>query len=351
MDDTKRRGFMAVTIKDIAAIANVSRGTVDRALNNRAGVNPDVAKNILKIASDLGYRPNKAGKALAARKKSTVIGMALPSINNPFFTDVISGAMRAGQEFADYGIKVIIKEYKGFSVQRQLEAMEALEREDVNAVCIVPIDDDLIRAKIDELYDKNIPVIALNSDLPDSRRVCFVGNDYEKSGRTAAGMFGLITGGVANVLIVTGSIKMLGHNQRIHGFGQLIKEKYPGITIADVIACDDDDETAHKNVFEVLTKNPTIDSMYITAGAQTGAVRAVRESGRGKSFPIICFDDTKTNKELLKNGEVRAIICQEAYRQGYEPIKILFEMLINARKPKNEHIYTDIVIKIPENTD
>lgn len=342
---------MAVTIKDIAAIANVSRGTVDRALNNRAGVNADVAKNILKIAADLGYRPNKAGKALAARKKSTVIGMALPSIDNPFFKDVIAGAMRAGQEFSDYGIKVIIKEYKGFSVKRQLEAIEELEREGANAICIVPMDDDAVAEKINKLHEKSIPVIALNSDLPASKRLCFVGNDYEKSGRTAAGMFGLITGGHANVLIVTGSIKMLGHNQRISGFNRLIKEKYPGITVADIIACDDDDETAHREVFKMLTSNPDIDSLYITAGGQTGVVRAVRESGRGKSFPIICFDDTEINKELLKKGEIRAIICQEAYRQGYEPIKILFELLINARKPKNEHIYTDIVIKIPENTD
>ena len=342
---------MAVTIKDIAVIANVSRGTVDRALNNRAGVNPNVAKKILKIADDLGYRPNKAGKALAARKKTTIIGMALPSIKNPFFKDVIAGAMRAGHEFADYGLKVIIKEYKGFSVEKQLNAIEELEKEGINALCIVPMEDPAIIEKIDRLYEKNIPVIALNSDLHNSRRLCFVGNDYQKSGRTAAGMFGLITGGHANVLIVTGSVKMLGHNQRISGFGELIHEKYPDINIVDVIACNDDDNEAHDKVLKALNENPKIDSLYITAAGQLGSVKAVRDSGRNKDFPIICFDDTETNKELLKKGDIRALICQEAFRQGYEPIKILFELLINARKPKYENIYTEIVIKIPENSD
>ncbi len=342
---------MAVTIKDIAAIANVSRGTVDRALNNRAGVNPDVAKKILKIASDLGYHPNKAGKALAARKKPTVIGMALPSLKNPFFDGVIAGARRAQHEFSDYGLKLIIKEYKGFAIESQLNAMEELEREGVNAMCIVPMDDTAIVEKIENLYSKNIPVIALNSDLPGSKRLCFVGNDYEKSGRTAGGMFGLITGGHANVLIVTGSIKMLGHNQRIRGFGKVVQEKYPGIIIADVIACNDDDEEAYMQVSSVLSQKPEIDSMYIVAGGQTGAVRAVKEFGKGKNFPIICFDDTQTNKDLLRSGEIRSIIGQESFRQGYEPIKILFDLLINARKPKHKHIYTDIVIKIPENID
>lgn len=342
---------MAVTIKDIAAIANVSRGTVDRALNNRAGVNPDVAKKILKIASDLGYRPNKAGKALAARKKNTLIGMALPSINNPFFKDVIEGAMRARHEFADYGLNVIIKEYKGFSISSQLEAMNALESEGVTAMCIVPIDDDEIVDKVNALHEKNIPVIALNSDLPKSKRICFVGNDYEKSGRTAAGMFGLITGGRANALILTGSIKMLSHNQRIHGFSSVIKEKYPDINVTDIIACNDDDDEAYSQVLAALKSNTNIDSMYVAASGITGAVRAVREAGFDKSFPIICFDDTESNKELLRQNEIRAVICQESHRQGYEPIKILFNLLINARRPKTEHIYTDIVIKIPENID
>lgn len=56
---------MAVTLKQIAELAGVSRGTVDRALYNRGRVKPEVAERIRKIADDLGYQPNRAGKALA----------------------------------------------------------------------------------------------------------------------------------------------------------------------------------------------------------------------------------------------------------------------------------------------
>lgn len=48
---------MGVTIKQIAEIAGVSRGTVDRAINNRGRINSEVAKRILKIADELGYTP------------------------------------------------------------------------------------------------------------------------------------------------------------------------------------------------------------------------------------------------------------------------------------------------------
>ena len=45
---------MAVTAQQIAELAGVSRGTVDRALHNRGRVNPEVAAKIHKIAAELG---------------------------------------------------------------------------------------------------------------------------------------------------------------------------------------------------------------------------------------------------------------------------------------------------------
>lgn len=52
-----------VTIKEIADRAGVSRGTVDRVLNNRGKVNPEKEERVRRIAQELGYKPNVAGKA------------------------------------------------------------------------------------------------------------------------------------------------------------------------------------------------------------------------------------------------------------------------------------------------
>ena len=66
---TKYRGLFMATIKEIAALAGVSRGTVDRVLNDRGAVNPETAEKIRKIAKELDYKPNRAGLVLAAQKK------------------------------------------------------------------------------------------------------------------------------------------------------------------------------------------------------------------------------------------------------------------------------------------
>jgi len=73
-----------VSIKQIADLAGVSRGTVDRALNDRYGIDPDLKARILKIATDLGYRSNRAGKMLSIRKSPLRIGVQMPSIGNDF---------------------------------------------------------------------------------------------------------------------------------------------------------------------------------------------------------------------------------------------------------------------------
>ena len=64
---------MAITLQQIADLAGVSRGTVDRALNNRGRIKPEVEQRIKKIAKDVGYKPSRAGRALAMAKKNIKI--------------------------------------------------------------------------------------------------------------------------------------------------------------------------------------------------------------------------------------------------------------------------------------
>ncbi len=76
---------MQITIKQIAELAGVSRGTVDRVLNDRGNVKGEIQERVTLIAKQLGYRPNKAGKNLAARKNPIKIGVVIFSsskVNN-----------------------------------------------------------------------------------------------------------------------------------------------------------------------------------------------------------------------------------------------------------------------------
>ena len=67
------------------------------------------------------------------------------------------------------------------------------------ALLIMPVDCESVREKLESLsVEKKIPVVTFNSDIVGSKRVCFVGMDNRKSGRTAAGLLGMLTRGKEN---------------------------------------------------------------------------------------------------------------------------------------------------------
>ena len=125
------------TIKDIAELAGVSRGTVDRVLNSRGAVSPQTAEKVLEIARALGYRPNKAGTALAAQKKKYKIGVLLFSEHNPFFDEVMEGVRAKAEELQDYGITTITRRVE-FDANAQLSAIDELMVEGIHGLMLAP---------------------------------------------------------------------------------------------------------------------------------------------------------------------------------------------------------------------
>ncbi len=340
---------MAVTIKEIAKMANVSRGTVDRVLNNRGDVNREVALRVQKIADDLGYKPNRAGKALAARKKPYRVGCLLPGIDNPFFDEVLAGMHAAEHELSDYGLSIVPELLKGYSADEHLAAIERLAAQGVDALCLTTVDVPPVTEKINGLIAAGIPVVTVNSDIRGTSRMFYVGCDYLKSGRTAAGMLSLMLGRKGNVLIVTGSLKMQGHNQRINGFHKEIREKNLNITVADVVESQDDNQTAYRYTKEVLGRQRDINSIYVTAAGAAGVCRAVEELGMARTLRLITVDDIPSTREAVLRGTIDATICQQPFKQGYQAVKLLFDYFIEGFVPRDGIVYTDNVIKISQN--
>lgn len=334
------------TIKQIAEMAGVSRGTVDRVLNNRGSVNANTAARVREIAEKLHYKPNKAGLMLAAQKKNLKIGVILFADTNPFFREVLEGVNAKAQELSAYNFTVLIRQVS-FDETDQFNTMEELLKEGIQGLVIAPFNSLYIAAEIDRLADMGIPVITVNTDIL-SRRMAYVGSNYRLSGQTAAGLVSLMTFGEIHVGIVSGSSHVLCHSDRIEGFTSAIAEKGERIHIAATIENHDDDEESYEKVKEMLASHPEINVLYFAAGGVAGGCRAAKESGRIDSMRIFTYDCVPTTAELLKEGTVTATICQHPYKQGYLPVELLSRYLIEG-VTCNEYHYTDIDIRIKEN--
>ncbi|ONI39841.1 hypothetical protein AN639_00585 [Candidatus Epulonipiscium fishelsonii] len=333
---------MAITIKQIAELSGVSRGTVDRVLNNRGKVNPSTEKKIRELAEELGYMPNKAASALAIHKKNLVFGIIINSIGNIFFDEVLNGIKKAEKEFSVYEIKIITIKLKGYNPMDQLAAIDELISKNINGLILTPINTSDIRQKLLSLEELNIPIIALNSDIQDVPHVGYVGIDYFKSGEIAGGLMRLFHKTYCHVGIITGSFNSLGHNLRIEGFKSTIKNQFSHIKILDIIENNDDDKESFNNTLNLINKFPELNGIYLSAGGVEGACTAITQYANNP-VTIICCDDIPIVKKLIKEKIISASICQQPFQQGYLSLKALFEYIvhntyfdINSYKLENE---------------
>ena len=116
------------TIKEIADLAGVSRGTVDRVLNKRGSVNPQTAQKIMEIVHALDYKPNRAGLVLAAQKKNLRLGVILFGEGNPFFDEVTDGIRQKEEDLACYNCTVQIKRVNVDTLEQQIGRASCRER-------------------------------------------------------------------------------------------------------------------------------------------------------------------------------------------------------------------------------
>jgi LacI family transcriptional regulator len=336
------------TIKEIADLAGVSRGTVDRVLNNRGSVNPQTEQKILDIIQQLDYRPNRAGTVLAAQKKKYRIGVILFSEHNPFFDEVMEGVLQKSEELKDYGVTTLTLRVE-FDVEAQLQAIDHLLAEGIHGLMLAPCNDIRIQKKINELVEQQIPVVTVNTDIEGSRRIAYVGSDHTKGGQTAAGLFALMTEGEVELGIILGSSGVLCHTERVQGLRNILEASYPRIHVTQIKENHDDEEESYQLTRKMLEENPNMNALFFAAGGVYGGCRAIRESGRHPK--VITFDEVPTTLEMLRAGIISATISQQPYRQGSYSLNILFEYLTSGTIPNNERNIVELSIKIRENLE
>ena len=339
-----------VTMRKIAEIAKVSRGTVDKVLNNRPGVSDEVRKRVMEIAEALNYRPNVIGKALANQRKSFLIGVIVPPDTNPYFDDIKRGIYAAYEEVKDCGVKIIYQVMKSLEPNEQLHLIDFLVGKGISALTLNPINSTEVRDAIDRLVEQRIPVVTFTSDILESKRLCFVGLDVVKSGRVAGELMAKILQGRGKVAVVYGSRHILAHNLRIEGFTAVI-EQFPDITILEMVENLDRDDVSFEVTLSLLERHPDLDGLCLMSAGVGGAGKAIKLLNRGNQIKVISFDFVPDTVALVKEGVIDFTIGQNPFMQGYKPIKVLSDYLLFDRVPETDFFQVANDIRIRENID
>ena len=347
---------MGVTIQRIAELTGVSRGTVDRVLNNRGRVSEDVEIRVRRIAEELGYVTRTERKA---RRLSGVpikkIGVVTQLSRANFMVSVKKGLESAAMEADLAGMEVIIKECPDVDEAQQCAALDELEEAGIDALAIMPVECDSVRERIRKMIrERDVKVVTFNTDIVGTKRLAFVGMDNRQGGRTAAGLLGTLMRGRGSALAVIGNFSNSTSLLRIDGFTDELARSFPSISIAGVSPSLDSEKEVENIIKNALVTYPDLGGILMISSGQLGIKRALEapeviealRKRKDKRRPyIIVYDLTPRNRKLLQNDIVDFVIDQDGYSQGYRSVMTLVSLLGRGVGPAEEFLYTDITIR------
>jgi LacI family transcriptional regulator len=152
---------MNITIKDIAAKCGISKGTVDRAINNRPGVNEETKAFILRTAAEMGYRPHYLASSLVTGKTKS-IGVVVFDLHNTFFAQLLDAISNKAKEF-NYFVYITLTEK---NPTQEVECIEHLVNGRVDGLILCPI--NIGDSFESYLKETRIPVVTVMNKLEDA---------------------------------------------------------------------------------------------------------------------------------------------------------------------------------------
>lgn len=341
------------TIQTVAERAGVSRGTVDRVLNNRSYVSADVRARILKAIEETGYVPPRQARPAEEGKEYPPLrlGVLLPNWTGPFKTEVSDGIAAARRKLATYHVEICVRVCETDLPVECIEHMDELVEWGAQGIALCALNDILIETKVGELADRGIPCITFNSDLPNSRRLCFVGQDYDKSGRIAAELLSKCVPKDARILAMVGNLEYHGHRARLDGFCARMHELGVPASRIEITETYNNYRLTCDKVRQALHDLPDLAAIYMVNRSVTGCTDALRQAGKTDSIRVVAHDLSARTKQLLQEGSLDFTITQDMYRQGYLPLMLLRDLLHKGVHPQEDQIGTSISIICSQNID
>ena len=336
---------MAVTLKEVAEAAGVSRATVDRVLHGRGHVKPEVEARIWRLAQEMHYQPSPLGRGLVKSARATKIGVICQFNETPFMKMVVSGIEQVRQELRLMGAELLLDAIDSYAPARMIASIDEMLKEGVQGLALTPGNTSDIRNKIQEVIQQGIPVITFNTDVSHTERLCYVGLDNIRAGQTCAGLMASSLRGGGLVLPISGYRGHSAHDQRLSAFQDTVHTTFPKLYLLPAVWCHDSDRVSEEIVLETLRKYPNLNGVYVSGNGQSGVCRALRRTGCSGKVVVICYDLTEQNVEELKRGGIDFLIDQDAWEQGYRPARLLYDYLILNTEPNRAFYYTDILIK------
>jgi ribose transport system substrate-binding protein len=296
----------------------------------------------LSTVSAQGFKPAKQIKAPPA---TTLIGLpadvkpakqiriaTIMVQNNPFGMAVMQGALFAKKVLADRNTKVDWISVPDFDPQKFEAAMQNCITAQYDAIALFGLSDAL-QPVVDKAVDEGILVYTFNTEPGmESKRQAYWGQDGFAGGKICGKLLADAMGGSGKYAIITGSFNVLGHELRRKGAREVL-DANPNLKLIGEFENQDKAEEAYNVTQNLLTSNPDIKGIYVTAGGPFGAAKAIKDAGLTGKVKLVCHDWMAETVEYVRSGQVTAVLDQDPFNQGYAPVIAAFNKLVAGTVP------------------
>jgi LacI family transcriptional regulator len=328
----------------IAELAQVSIGTVDRALHGRPGIKEATRQRILQIARQVGYTPNLAARALSVARANTRIGVCVPREIHFFYDQLWSGILDEAKRVAHLGVHFLNRPVRVLG-EGDAKAVTELVNERVDGIILTAGNPKELEPIIDEAEEKGIRVVCVSTDAPESRRSSIVCVEPWTNGSLAGELMGKLVPPGSKVAIVAGMLRTEDHRKKADGFSETFPSHCPGGKIMPVIEGHEDEDESFQKTFELLRRVPSLAGIYVNTVNCLPVCRALGARGLAGKVKLITTDLFAEMAPYLKKGTITASIYQQPHRQGQIAVRMMADHLTNqASFPPRVHLSPGVVM-------
>ncbi len=241
------------------------------------------------------------------------------NITLPYWQEAKAGFFDSARTL---GVKADFVGPDTYSPDDELAAFQKAVSQHPSGILVSPTRPDLFKDAINDAIQQGIPVICIDSDAPDSKRLMFVGTDNLNAGEQSARQMAQFLKGAGNVVVITipGQLNL---DERLHGVQEVLKE-YPKIKITRTIDDKGDPGKADDEISSLVEHKEKIDGILcLEASGGDGAASALHRLNMEGKYPIVAMDKSPATLDWISKHIITATIAQKPYTMAYYGLKFL----------------------------
>ncbi|WP_055107956.1 sugar-binding protein [Paenibacillus ihumii] len=238
---------------------------------------------------------------------------------HPYWEMVEKGAQQAAEE---YGIDIEFVGAVRNNMEEQLNLLEKAIAARVDAIIVQGLNEEKFTPLIDKAVARGIPVVTIDTDAPDSKRLAYVGTDNVAAGESLGRLVVERAGESGKIGVIIGSEIAESQLQRLGGLKQVIGQ-HSGLEIVAVRSSNISHMEAIQQASEMLREHPEISIMVGTSATDALGMLQAAKSLRRDELIIIGFDNQKETLAAIRRGEIQATVAQQPFSMGRTAVKLL----------------------------